>query len=181
MNAISKVSFKAVNAIKAEYSALYNLEGEAVDRKAVQQFQIKGVNALNKLVDEFSPDNLIDEDLIALVIGSLTDLQVRDYAMGITTAENLNNLNNLWAFLTATAPAGSIAPLATLWAITDYELGNSALALEGLKVAQADEADYPLAKLILRVITAGWPKESFTSMRAELHHKVVAGIFNEVK
>ena len=101
--------------------------------------------------------------------------------MGITTTENLNRLNNLWAFLTALAPAGSIAPVATLWAISDYEMGNTASALERLDTAKADQEDYSLAKLIGRVISTGWPVESFTAMRSELHHKVVAGIYGDNK
>ena len=173
MNTLNKVNSKLVNKIKAEYS--FNAD----DKTAVQAFQVRGAEAVNKLVDEYNPDNLIDIDsvLIGLVLGSLVDLQVRDYAMGITTPENLNKLNNLWAFLTALAPAGSIAPVATLWAISDYEMGNTALALEALTIAFNDEAEYPLAKLISRVIKAGWPKESFSAMRAELHHKIVKVIY----
>ena len=172
MTTLNKVNSKLVNKIKAEYSAI-----NADDVKAVQAFQVRGADAVNKLIDEYNPDNLIDGELIGLVLGSLVDLQVRDYSMGITTPENLNKLNNLWAFLTHLAPAGSIAPVATLWAITDYEMGNTALALEGLDIAKNDNSEYALTKLIARVINAGWPKESFSAMRAELHHKVIAGIY----
>ena len=179
MTTINKVSFKAVNAIKAEFNALY-LNDEAINDEAVKAFRIKGADAVNKLVAEFNPDQLIDHKLIALVLGSMIDLQVRDYAMGISTADNLNKLNDLWAFLTAVAPAGSIAPVATLWAVSDYELGNTALSLEALEIAFNDEAEYPLAKLISRVIKAGWQKEMFTAMRSELHPKVVAEIYGKV-
>lgn len=172
MTTLNKISFKAVNAIKAEYDLIND-----DDNKAVQAFRIRGAEAVNKLVAEYNPDNLLDQELIALVLGSMVDLQVRDYAMGITTAETLNKLNNLWAFLTGLAPEGFIAPVATLWAITDYEMGNTALALEGLKIAGNDNSDYPLMKLIARVIGAGWPKESFQEMRDELHHQVIAGIY----
>ena len=172
MTTLNKISFKAVNAIKAEYDLIND-----DDNKAVQAFRIRGAEAVNKLVAEYNPDNLLDQELIALVLGSMVDLQVRDYAMGITTAETLNKLNNLWAFLTGLAPEGFIAPVATLWAITDYEMGNTALALEGLKIAGNDNSDYPLMKLISRVINAGWPKESFQEMRDELHHQVIAGIY----
>lgn len=172
MTTINKINFKAVNAIKAEYDLL-----NADDEQAIQAFRIRGANAVNELVANYSPDNLINQDLIALVLASFVDLQVRDYAMGITTADNLNKLNNLWAFLTAIAPEGFIASVATLWAITDYEMGNTALALEGLKIAGNDDANYPLMKLIARVINAGWAKEMFQEMRDELHPQVVAGIY----
>jgi len=172
MTTINKVNFKAVNAIKDEYDLI-----NADDDKAVQAFRIRGANAINELVANSSPNTLIDQDLIALVIGSMVDLQVRDYAMGITTAETLNKLNNLWAFLTGLAPEGFIAPVATLWAITDYEMGNTALALEELRIAGNDNSDYALMKLIGRVINAGWQPEMFQQMRDELHHQVVAGIY----
>ena len=175
MTTINKVEFDLVNKYFIEYSKL-----DYSDDKTLQAFQIRGVEAVNKLVAEYNPENLIEHDLIALVLGSLVDLQVRDYSMGITNAENLNKLNDLWAFLTAVAPAGSIAPVATLWAISDYELGNTASALEGLNIASSDDSEYSLTKLIARVINAGWPIESFQAMRSELHHKVVAGIY-EVK
>jgi hypothetical protein len=172
MTTLNKVNFKAVNAIKDEYDLI-----NADDTKAVQTFRIRGAEAVNKLVAEYNPDNLINQDLIALVLGSMVDLQVRDYAMGITTAETLNKLNNLWAFLTGLAPEGFIAPVATLWAITHYEMGNTALAIEGLRIASDDDSEYSLTKLIFRVVNAGWSPESFQEMRDELHHKVVAGIY----
>lgn len=179
MSTLNKIEFDLVNKYFIEFSSLLNDDSDA-DNKAIQAFEIRGVEAVNKLVAEFNGD-LVDQELTALVLGSLNDLQVRDYCMGITTAENLNKLNNLWSLLTAVAPAGAIAPVATLWAISDYEMGNTASALERLNTAKADQEDYSLAKLIGRVISAGWPVESFTAMRSELHHKVVAGIYGDVK
>jgi hypothetical protein len=171
MNTINKAKFDLVNKYYVEYSEL-----DYSDKKTLQAFEIRGVEAVNKLVAEFNGD-LVNEELTALVLGSLTDLQVRDYCMGITTAENLNKLNNLWSILTAVAPAGAIAPVATLWAITHYEMGNTALALEALDIASSDNSEYSLTKLIARVISAGWPTESFQAMRNELHTKILAGIY----
>ena len=179
MKTINKVEFDLVNKYYLEFSSLLNDDSDT-DNKAIKAFEIRGVEAVNKLVAEFNGD-LVDEELTALVLGSLTDLQVRDYCMGITTTENLNKLNNLWSLLTAVAPAGAIAPVATLWAISDYEMGNTASALERLDTARADQAEYSLAKLIGRVISAGWPVESFQAMRSELHHKIVAGIYGDDK
>jgi hypothetical protein len=58
-----------------------------------------------------------------------------------------------------------------------YERGEGALAHKALDRAFADDDQYSLALLLRRVFTAGWPPESFTAMRAQLHPKVVAGIF----
>jgi hypothetical protein len=46
---------------------------------------------------------------------------------------------------------------------------------------QALEADgqYPLALLLKRVFAAGWPAETFATMRTELHPKITAAIFEE--
>ena len=180
MSTIKKVSFRAVNSYHLEFNSLYTKENEAVSDEAVSAFRIRGAQAIDRLVDEFNYDYIVDQDLIALVLGSMVDLQVRDYAMGITTADNLNKLNDLWAFLTNLAPKGAIAPVATLWATTHYELGNTAIALEALEIAFNDDSDYALTKLIMRVINAGWQPEMFTAMRNELHPKVVAEIYGKV-
>lgn len=180
MNTIKKISFRAVNSYYLEFNSLYTKENEVISDEAISAFRIRGAQAIDRLVDEFNSDYIVDQELIALVLGSMIDLQVRDYAMGITNKNNLNKLNDLWAFLTNLAPAGAIAPVATLWAITHYELGNTAIALEALDIASNDDSEYALTKLIARVINAGWQREMFSAMRNELHPKVVAEIYGKV-
>jgi hypothetical protein len=58
-----------------------------------------------------------------------------------------------------------------------YENGDGALAQKALDRALADDERYPLAGLLRRVFNAGWPPESFATMRAELHPKVLASIY----
>jgi hypothetical protein len=57
-----------------------------------------------------------------------------------------------------------------------YELGADESAKEALAFALQINADYGLAKLLYRVIEAGWGGEQFGAMRKELHSKVVDGM-----
>ena len=148
----------------------------------VRVLQREGALAINDLAAEFaqkgtSQDNL----LIALVLKRLLDLQVRDYAMGIVSEENIETMWQMWRHLMKLAPKGYIAPVATLFSAINYERGDGAMASKALDRAFADDANYPLAKLLKRVYAAGWPPESFAKMRAELHPKVVATLFGQAE
>ena len=79
------------------------------------------------------------------------------------------------------APAGYVAPVATLFSAVNYERGDGSMASKALDMAFADQANYPLAKLLKRVYAAGWPPESFAKMRTELHPKVVATLFGDAE
>ena len=117
--------------------------------------------------------------LIALVLARLEDLQVRDYAMGITTSENIEALGTMWFSLLRMAPKQYLAPVATLYSAVCYENGDGTLAQRALDRAFEADLAYPLAKLLRRVFAAGWPPESFAQMRAELHPKICASLFGE--
>jgi hypothetical protein len=65
---------------------------------------------------------------------------------------------------------------ACLLAALEYEQDNKEDAL--IILSNADVM-YSLATLLTRVFTANWPATAFANMRAELHPKVVAGIFGE--
>ena len=89
-----------------------------------------GAIAVNQLVTNFSKaihEN--DLELIAFVLVRLKDLQVRDYAMGLVTEENIDQQFNLWYWLMNMAPNGYIAPVACIFAACAYESGESDLAL----------------------------------------------------
>ena len=144
----------------------------------VVELQRQGALAVNDLVAEFAEKGIVkDKKLLALVLVRLHDVQVRDYAMGITSEENAETLQSLWRWLMRTAPAGYVAPVATLFAASSYELGDGAMAHRALHRALDDDSRYPLAKLLRRVFSAGWPPAQFTEMRAELHPKVCALLF----
>jgi hypothetical protein len=145
-----------------------------------QLVQRAGAMAFNDLVDEFSRTGTCkNKALLALVFVRLADLQVRDYAMGFTTSENIETVSSMWRWLLEIAPSGQIAPVAALHSAISYEQGKGELALASLAKALEDQKSYPLALLLRRVYAANWPPESFATMRKDLHPKVCAALFSE--
>ena len=148
------------------------------DGDEVLKQQRLGAVAVNELVARFiSAPKKIDDELLAIVLVRLKDLQVRDYAMGLTNNENIDQLFNLWHWLLGLAPIGHIAPVACIFAACAYESGESDLADKALDKAFIDEVNYPLAILLRRVFFANWPTEHFAAMRAQLHPKICAQLF----
>jgi hypothetical protein len=97
--------------------------------------------------------------------------------MGICNEENFDSLWALWRWMMRIAPQGYVAPVATLFAVASYERGDGTLAQRALERTFDDDPSYPLARLLRRSFAAGWPPSSFSTMRAELHPKVVAKLF----
>ena len=148
------------------------------DGDQVLRLQRLGAVAIKDLMSQFAKTGTVDDyQLIALVLTRLHDLQVRDYAMGLTTSENIDQVFNFWHWLLQLAPKGFIAPVAAIFSTVAYESGETELAQRSLDSSFADQIEYPLAKLLRRVYCAGWPVESFAAMRAELHPKVCASLF----
>ena len=148
------------------------------DGDDVLKQQRLGAIAVNQLVANFALTKHEDDlELIAFVLVRLKDLQVRDYAMGLVTGENIDQQFNLWYWLMSTAPKGYIAPVACIFAACAYESGESDLAHKALDNAFADQNSYPLAVLLRRVFFSGWPAQSFAAMRSELHPKICASLF----
>jgi hypothetical protein len=113
------------------------------------------------------------------VIGRLSDIQVRDFAMGTHNSETFDTYWNMWLYLLRIAPNGFIAPVACLFATLAYERGENELAYRALDRATVDDPKYALTILLRRVFGSGWPAAAFAAMRLELHPKVTAGIFQE--
>ena len=142
------------------------------------QLQRDGATAVIDLAGEFALGRGGEDlELVARVIGRLSDIQVRDFALGSHTDEDIDTYFLMWRQLMRMAPVGYVASIASLFAALAYESGDGALAHRALDRALADSNGYALALLLRRVFTAGWPPESFAAMRRELHPKVCAGIF----
>jgi len=137
-----------------------------------------GVETMSLLIDEYRIGRgPTERTLVARMIGRMSDVQVRDYALGVHTEESYDLYFTMWRELLRLAPRGYVAPIACIVAAMAYEGGDGALAQKALDRAFDDDEHYPLASLLRRVFNAGWPPESFASMRAELHPKVIAAIF----
>jgi len=133
-----------------------------------------------RLVDEFfaSESDKQSDEVVVNVLYYLTDIQVRDYALGLLNPADPVPFVTALNWLVEKAPTDTEymnAPAALL-AVMQYELDDTESALITLSNT---EDNYSLSSLLHRVFEAGWPKESFAKMRNELHPKVVAGIFGE--
>ena len=125
-----------------------------------------------KFADSASPEN------IAKVLGRLSDIQVRDFALGSHNAASFENYWGMWRYLLQVAPVGYVAPVACLFASLAYECGDIPLAYRALDRATLDQPAYSLTILLRRVFGSGWPAAAFAAMRTELHPKVSSGIFD---
>ena len=148
----------------------------------IQRAQRDGALAVLDLASRFiagsmGRDMAGDQKLSAHVLGSLSDIQVRDFALGSHDEENIDVYWTMWRYLIRIAPPGYLAPVASLFAALSYEKGEGALAQRSLDRGLGDDPSYSLAGLLRRVFSAGWPPESFAAMRKDLHPKVCAGIF----
>lgn len=148
------------------------------DSENLLDLQRDGATAVIDLAGEYTQGRgAEDRELAARVIGRLSDIQVRDFALGSHNDETADAYWQMWRDLLLIAPRGFVAPIASIFAALAYERGEGALAHKALDRSLADDERYSLALLLRRVFTAGWPPQSFSAMRAELHPKVVAGIF----
>lgn len=148
------------------------------DSENLLDLQHDGATALIDLAGEYTQGRgAEDRELAARVIGRLSDIQVRDFALGSHNDETADSYWQMWRDLLLIAPRGFVAPIASIFAALAYERGEGALAHKALDRALADDERYSLALLLRRVFTAGWPPQSFSTIRAQLHPKVVAGIF----
>jgi hypothetical protein len=140
--------------------------------KAIQRAGAEHMEAL------FNESEYITQDEIAKALFYLTDIQVRDYALGLLDPSTPDMFRPALSLLVESAPTDSeyINAPACLLAALEYEQDNKEDAL--IMLSNADVM-YSLATLLTRVFTANWPATAFANMRAELHPKVVAGIFGE--
>jgi hypothetical protein len=133
-----------------------------------------------RLVEEFFASDATkqSDEVLVNVLYYLTDIQVRDYTLGLLDPSTPNKFRPALSVLLEAAPTDTeyINAPACLLAALEYEQDNKEDAL--IILSNADK-NYSLAMLLSRVFAAGWPKEAFGNMRAELHPKVVTGIFGE--
>jgi len=171
----------SLQALANDVSLAIELIAEIDYRNDPRPFQREGAQAISQLIEVAEvAGTASDASLLALVLVRLKDLQVRDFALGSINEENLEILIDLWRWIVRIAPSRYVAPVATLLAATAYEKGDGVLAQSALDRALESDDEYPLAHLLKRVFAAGWPPETFATMRRELHPKISSAIFDEV-
>ena len=143
--------------------------------KALQR---AGAEMIEAFFNTHNEGDNVDNDTVAQLLYYLTDIQVRDYALGLLDPATPDKFRPALSMLLDMAPTDSeyINAPACLLAALEYEQDNKEDAL--IILSNADVM-YSLATLLTRVFTANWPATAFANMRAELHPKVVAGIFGE--
>lgn len=155
----------------------FALDSESSDLNLLQR---EGATAVIDLAMQFADRGTnSDIELIAQVIGRLSDIQVRDFALGTHSQDTIQTYWDMWLYLLRIAPLGFVSPVACLFATLAYEQGETDLAYRALDRATADQPKYSLTLLLRRVFGSGWPAGAFAAMRIELHPKVTAGIFQD--
>ena len=131
-----------------------------------------------RLVEQYFASSSTEQgdEVVVNVLYYLTDIQVRDYALGLMDTSKSDTLIPALTHLMELAPTDTEymnAPASILAALY-YEMEDKDNAYLALSNAQHN---YSLSTLLRRVFGSGWPAEAFASMRAELHPKVTEGIF----
>jgi hypothetical protein len=153
--------------------------GTLVDNHAIS-IQRAGAEMIEAFFNTHQQGDNVDDDTVAQILYYLTDIQVRDYALGLLEPDNADRIIPALLYLIDKAPTDTIyisAPSALL-AVLYYEQGNTADAFLTLSNAQED---YSLRLLLDRVFKSNWDNGGFARMRAELHPIVTAKIFGEDK
>jgi hypothetical protein len=139
--------------------------------------QAQAVNEFRNALIEFEMNGTIETTLKTSVTHSLRDIQLRDFALGITAENHTPELVlALMNYLSESATEAELAPIHSIRASFLYRLGDTDNAYKALDKATEASPKYALTILLRRVFGSGWPSEALEAMTRELHPKVVAGI-----
>lgn len=149
--------------------------GTLVDNED-KTIQRAGAEMIEAFLNTHNEGENVSDNTVAQLLFYLTDIQVRDYALGLLDPSTPDKFRPALLMLLDAAPTDSdyINAPACLLAALEYEQDNKEDAFIVLSNANAS---YSLAQLLTRVFEANWPANSFGNMREELHPKVAAGIF----
>jgi hypothetical protein len=124
-------------------------------------------------------NEIMEEARERMIFAVNNDIQVRDFFMGLPINHEMKDVIKLSAFLAGMAKQGQDVPFFTLTGMFAYEMGNDKLCRLSLNYAETNNPSYSLTHLLKRVIMSGWPKESFITMRNELHPKIIQHCYVE--
>jgi hypothetical protein len=125
-------------------------------------------------------DYCIDEDdFNAIVLGINSDLDLRDYALGLPIAHDIELVRGWISFFITelSEDEDSRVPFHTIYSALSYEMKEMTIANAYLSLGI--QKDYSLANLLLRVYSAGWPTGAIAKMREELHPKVIEALMSK--
>ena len=123
--------------------------------------------------------NLEGEKLEKVILACNSDLQVRDWLMGMPLRWSLEECIAFTQYMATHTTKDDSVPFVTVQAMYYYELDQIEKSVLLLNYALQIDKEYALAKLLRRVVDSGWPSESFAAMRDELDPKVIAACYGE--
>ena len=139
--------------------------------------QAQAINEMRDALIEFEQTGEINDTMKSSVTNSLRDIQVRDFALGLTFENNSTQLIlSFFDYLLLSAKEIETVAINAIRASYLYRLGDTVKAYEALNNATEINPAYSLTMLLRRVFGSGWPAGAFEAMTKELHPKVVAGI-----
>jgi hypothetical protein len=125
-------------------------------------------------------DYCIDEDdFKAIVLGVNSDLDLRDYLLGLPIDHDIELVRGWIAFFIGeiSEDDDQRVPFHTIFSALSYEMND--LVRTSAYLSLGLQKDYPLANLLNRVYSAGWPAGALATMREDLHPKVVESLLNK--
>ena len=139
--------------------------------------QAQAINEMRDALIEFEQTGEINDTMKSSVTNSLRDIQVRDFALGLTFENNsIELVLSFFDYLLLSAKEIETVSINAIRASYLYRLGDTVKAYEALNNATEINPDYSLTMLLRRVFGSGWPAGAFEAMTMQLHPKVVAGI-----
>lgn len=164
---------REVVAVQAERdSALHpgGATGRSVDASGLEAWRDDTIVTVARLA---GTDSLPSADLARIAVG-LGDIRVRDTALwdlaqpGVDPQAAITRLISI----VRQAPAGHVAPAATVLAICHWTSGDGARANVALDRAFADEPSYSLAGLVGTGLRTGLPPQAWADALASLSREV---------
>ncbi len=135
----------------------------------------EAVNLINDSIMNFE-DGLSTETISKLIYSINNEIQIRDYLLGIPETFSMDTCKAFVSYLADSVDGAERYSLQTILSCYFFETEDLELSAMFLASALDIKSDYSLGLLIKRVIEAGWPADSFATMRKELHSKVVEGL-----
>ena len=137
----------------------------------------QALNTINFAIEQFINEIEIEDNMLEVITYAVNnDLQIRDYFLGLPADFPMQVCVDFVNYLSRLTNAENCYAYDTISAMYHIERGNKPLATTLLEGAEIINPNYNLIKLAKRVIAAEWPGSALTTMREELHFKVVAGI-----
>jgi hypothetical protein len=158
---------------RAEREAAFHTEGatgRSVEASGLEAWRDTSIATVARLSD---PDPLTAADSARVAVG-LGDIRVRDTALWDLAQPGVDRQSAIagLASIVRQAPAGRVAPAATVLAICHWTSGDGARANVALEHAFADDPDYSLARLVGTGLHAGLPPQAWTDSLAGLSREV---------